>query len=135
MAKVHLLCAALLLSFVTPPLVSASPGVARGWRAYPNPFTTRFRVELPDNVTPSPGDPEGQVRVFDTRGHLVRDWVVVINHEIGIDWDGRTNSGAVAPSGWYIFDIWFHNLGLKSVRFKMLRIRGTLSSTYDWQWH
>ena len=134
MTRVHLVAAAMLVSFVAALPASASPGVARGWRAYPNPFTSRFRVELPDSLIPQPGDPGGQVRVFDTRGHLVRNWTLLINHEIQVDWDGRTNSGAVAPSGWYIFDIRFHNLGLQSVRFKMLRIRGTLSSTYDWQW-
>jgi hypothetical protein len=114
---------------------SASPGVAGGWRAYPNPFVTRFRVAMPESLIPM-SDPEAQIRVFDLRGHMVRQWTFVTKgHELVIDWDGRTNSGAVAPSGWYIFDIRFKNLPLRDgIRFKMLRIRGVPSSTYDWQW-
>ena len=112
---------------------SDSPGVRRGWRAYPNPFTTRFRVEMPESITPL-SNPEVDIRVFDMRGHRVRHWVyVVTGHEIVIDWNGRTESGNQAPSGWYIFEIRFKNVVLPSVRFRMLRIRGVPSSTYDWR--
>lgn len=41
----------------------------------------------------------------------------------------------MAPSGWYIFDIRLKNLPQQTgIRFKMLRLKGTLSITDDWQW-
>jgi hypothetical protein len=114
---------------------SASPRAPRGWRAYPNPFVNRFRIAVPESTTPG-AYPELDIRVLNMRGHMVREWTfVVTGHQIVIDWDGQTSSGAVAPSGWYIFDVRFKGVpGMEGVRFKMLRIRGTLSSTYEWQW-
>ena len=111
----------------------ASPGIRRGWRAYPNPFATRFRVEMPESTIPY-SDPELDIRVFDMRGHRVSHWgYVVTGHEIVIDWDGRTENGNQAPTGWYIFEIRFRNVALPNIRFRMLRIRGVPYSTYDWR--
>lgn len=77
-----------------------------------------------------------RIRVFDIRGHLLRNWDFT-NDGSGfvIDWDGRTNAGAIAPSGWYIFDIRFRNTPYTSgARFKMLHLRGALGNSYDWEW-
>lgn len=115
---------------------AASPDAPRGWRAYPNPFSVRFRIEMPESLIPAPPNSEMRVRVFDIHGRMLRHWSLV-NYGQGwvIDWDGRTDAGASAPSGWYIFDIKFKDYpGNSGVRFKMLRIRGTPSSTYNWNW-
>lgn len=116
---------------------SASPSAPNGWRAYPNPFTLRFRVEIPDTLVPPPPDAEMQIRVFDLRGRMLRHWGFVNQGHAGftIEWDGRSDAGVIASSGWYFFDVRFKNYpGSSGVRFKMLRIRGSLASTYNWSW-
>ncbi len=115
---------------------SASPDAPVGWRAYPNPFTQRFRIEMPESLNPPPLPPEMQIRVFDVRGHMLRHWSYV-NYGGGfvIDWDGRSDAGVTAPSGWYFFDVSFKNYpGTSGARFKMLRIRGSFTNTYNWSW-
>lgn len=113
-----------------------TPSAPNGWRAYPNPFTQRFRVQIPDSLIAQGPDPSADIRVYDIRGQLLRRWEYAVHPPGGlvIDWDGRTNTGRVAPTGWYIFDIRLHNWpGAQGIRFKMLRIRGVPRDTYDWQ--
>lgn len=92
---------------------------------------------MPESITPS-SNPEALIRVFSIHGRMIRHWTYVAYSPQGIviDWDGRTDQGGVAPTGWYIFDIGLKNWpGFSSLRFKMLRIRGAPSATYDWDWN
>jgi hypothetical protein len=91
---------------------------------------------MPETLRTLP-DPEMRLRVFDMRGHLIRQWTfVAYGHQFEIDWDGRNDAGVVAPTGWYIFDIAIRNVpGWDHIRFKMLRIRGSVDTTYDWSSH
>jgi hypothetical protein len=58
-------------------------------RAYPNPFTTATRIQVPDGAR--------GVRVFDATGRLVRTFQGSAFH----DWDGRDEHGAATPAGVY----------------------------------
>jgi hypothetical protein len=131
-----LVALALLSLTDLPGAALASANAPAGWRAYPNPFALRFRVEMPESLVPAPPNAEMQIRVFDLCGRMLRHWSFV-NYGGGfiIDWDGKSDAGVTAPSGWYFFDIGFKNYpGTRGVRFKMLRIRGSLTSEYNWSW-
>ena len=136
-ARALLVATGLALLLAPWPSAASPPDGHSGWRAFPNPFTNRFRISLPDSTTPLL-NPEMRIRVFDMRGRLVwhRDFARLDPHAgVVIDWDGSTDGGASASSGWYIFDIRLKDWPpTDHIRFKMLRIRGTLSSSYNWEW-
>lgn len=67
---------------------------------YPNPFnpTTRIRYGVPKNAFVT-------IRIFNVLGRLVSE-LVAAEKQAGyydVDWNGRDNSGAQAPSGLYFY--------------------------------
>ena len=58
-------------------------------QAFPNPFTSSTRIQLPDGVR--------GIRVFDAAGRLVRTLRGSTSH----CWDGCDENGAASPAGTY----------------------------------
>ena len=97
-ATLSKMLAEFLLGREVPPVQLAST-------AFPNPCNPRTTVEM---VFPDDLDKEGQVgilRIFDIRGALVTTLTGghVANNRLAIQWDGTGRSGAVVPSGRYLY--------------------------------
>jgi len=80
------------------------PRAFRLYQNYPNPFNGSTAIEC--TVPPiSKGDVPAELSIVDLNGKILRSFSLGSNAEgrVRIVWDGREQSGAVAPSGVYIY--------------------------------